>query len=73
MITSIMFPSRYYQGKDALMEFCSRAECWGKSFLFVGSKTALRVSQAKLEKSFEGHECTYSFELSSGLPTEPGI
>lgn len=70
LITSIIFPSRYYQGKDALLEFGPRAEQWGKSFLFVGTKTALSIARPKLEKSFENLECTVNYELSSGKPVE---
>ena len=42
--------------------------CYGRSFLFVGSKSALRVSKEKLAHSFSGTDAQIQFELTSGVP-----
>lgn len=56
MSLSMKFPGAYFQGKDALEEFAEHTMCYGRSFLFVGSKSALRVSKEKLAHSFSGTE-----------------
>lgn len=72
MIT-MKFPGTYHQGKDALLEFASHTLCYGTSFLFVGSKSALKASREKLEHSFSGTDAQIWFELSSGVPCQSEI
>ena len=59
MSLSMKFPGAYFQGKDALEEFAEHTMCYGRSFLFVGSKSALRVSKEKLAHSFSGTDAAY--------------
>ena len=68
MSLSMKFPGAYFQGKDALEEFAEHTMCYGRSFLFVGSKSALRVSKEKLAHSFSGTDAQIQFELTSGVP-----
>lgn len=68
MSGSMKFPAAYYQGKNALEEFAVHTQCYGTSFLFVGSKSALKASQEKLTRSFSGTSARIHFELSSGVP-----
>lgn len=68
MSGSMKFPAAYFQGKDALAEFGSHTLCYGTSFLFVASKSALKASREKLERSFAGTSAQVRFELSSGVP-----
>lgn len=73
MSGSMKFPAAYYQGKNALGEFAARTQCYGTSFLFVGSKSALKAAQPQLEASFAGTGASVSFELSSGVPCKSEI
>ncbi len=73
MLSAMKFPSSYYQGRNALLEFPQWAMAWGKSFLFIGSKSALKAGQPKLEKAFEGLDCPVRFELCSGIPCKSEI
>ena len=68
MISAMKFPASYFQGKDALCEFEAHTRCYGRSFLFIGSKSALKAAQGKLEDSFAHSESTIRFELTSGVP-----
>ena len=68
MSLSMKFPGAYFQGKDALEEFAEHTMCYGRSFLFIGSKSALRVSKEKLAHSFSGTDAQIQFELTSGVP-----
>jgi Glycerol dehydrogenase and related enzymes len=68
MLRAMKFPAAYFQGRDALTEFEIHTRCYGKSFLFIGSKSALKAARGKLESSFAGSEGSISFELSTGTP-----
>ncbi len=73
MLSAMKFPSGYFQGRDALLDFAAQAAPWGKSFLFIGSKSALKAARPKLEKSFIGVDGAIRFELCSGIPCKSEI
>ena len=73
MISAIKFPASYFQGKNALLEFEQHTGCYGKSFLFIGSKSALNAAKPKLEASFAQSESRICFERTSGIPCRSEI
>lgn len=68
MIHAMKFPAAYFQGRNALLEFEKHTRCYGRNFLFIGSKSALKAAKANLEASFADSEATIHFELSTGIP-----
>lgn len=73
MIRSMKFPGAYYQGQDALLEFASHTICFGTSFLFIASKSAMNASREKLERSFDGIPARFWFEQTSGVPCQSEV
>lgn len=59
-------PSRYVQGKDALLEIQRHVAALGNSYYVIGSKTALKTTREKIEKSFEGSNAKVIFEQFNG-------
>jgi Glycerol dehydrogenase and related enzymes len=66
MIRVMRAPSRYVQGKDALLDMKRHVKMLGDSFYVVGSKTALKTTKGNIEKSFEGSDISLIFELFNG-------
>jgi len=60
-------PSRYVQGKDALLNLKEHVSTLGNSFLIISSKTAMKVTKQKVKDSFEGTDTTLLFDLFTGL------
>lgn len=59
-------PSRYVQGKDALLEMKRHVEMLGNSYYIVGSRTALKMTKGKIEESFKGSGTNLFFEQFGG-------
>lgn len=66
MTRAMRTPSRYVQGSDALLEMKRHVEMLGNSFYAIGSKTALKVTKEKIERSFSGSGINLFFEQFSG-------
>lgn len=66
MIRVMRAPSRYVQGKDALLDLKRHVESLGNTFYAIGSKSALKSTKAAIEKSFEGSDMSITFELFNG-------
>lgn len=66
MMKIMRAPSRYVQSKDALLSFKDHTYMLGKSFLVVSSKTAMKYTRAKIEKSLKGTDTKVMFELFNG-------
>lgn len=59
-------PSRYVQGKDALLEMNRHVSSLGNSFYIIASKSAMKATKVKIEKSFEGSNTKLFFEQFGG-------
>lgn len=68
MIYGMRYVGSYYQGRNALKYFSEYALPYGKKFCFIGSKSALKATQKKLEESFCNTGCELLFLTSSGIP-----
>ena len=67
MLKLMRAPSKYVQGKDALLELHENVKDLGKSFLFICSRSGYRVAKDKIEKSFEGSGASIRFEVFGGI------
>lgn len=62
-------PQRFIIDKEALESFYDNTNMLGKSYLFVCSNSALKACKARIEKGFEGKDCTLRFETFAGQCT----
>lgn len=67
MLKLMRAPSKYVQGKDALLESYANTKDLGKSFLFVCSRSGYKAGKPKIEKSFEGTGTKLIFEVFGGI------
>ena len=67
MLKLMRAPSKYVQGKDALLEVYENTKEMGKSFLFICSRSGCRATKEKIEKSFEGKGAKIRFEIFGGV------
>ena len=67
MLKLMRAPSKYVQGKDALLEIFENVKDLGSSFLFVCSKSGFKAAKPKIEKSFEGTGAKVMFEVFGGI------
>lgn len=67
MLKLMRAPSKYVQGKDALLETFENVKDLGNSFLFVCSKSGFKAAKPKIEKSFEGSGAKVLFEVFGGI------
>ncbi|MGP8023123.1 MAG: glycerol dehydrogenase [Methanobacterium sp.] len=73
MVKIIRTPSRYVQGKDALLEIKEHTSNLGDSLFIITSKTALEVSIEKIEKSYENSGVKIIFEIFNGQSSDQEI
>lgn len=66
-------PSKYVQGKDALLTFYEETKNLGDSFLFICSNSGYKMCHEKIEKSFEGSNCKIRFEIFGGISSNGEI
>ncbi|MDO5521104.1 MAG: glycerol dehydrogenase [bacterium] len=66
-------PSKYVQGKGALLKFYEETKNLGNSYLFICSNSGYKMCHEKIEKSFEGSECTTHFEVFHGISSNGEI
>lgn len=62
-------PSRYVQEKDVLYKMKEHTEMLGKSFYIIGSRSGMKATKEKIEKSFEGSDINLVFEEFNGEST----
>lgn len=67
MLKLMRAPSKYVQGKDALLELYDHVNDLGKSFLFICSKSGFKAAKPKIEKSFDGRDAKILFEVFGGI------
>ena len=67
MLKLMRAPSKYVQGKDALLKVYENTKELGKSFLFICSRSGYKASKDKVEKSFEGTGAKFLFEVFGGI------
>lgn len=67
MLKLMRAPSKYVQGKDALLEIFENTKEMGKSFLFICSNSGYKATKDKIEKSFEGKDAKIMFEIFGGI------
>lgn len=67
MLKLMRAPSKYVQGKDALLEAYENVKDLGTSFLFVCSKSGIKTAKPKIEKSFSGTDAKVMFEVFGGI------
>ncbi|ADU27263.1 glycerol dehydrogenase [Ethanoligenens harbinense] len=73
MLKLFRAPHNYVQGKDALLETYDNVKDFGKSFLFVCSRSAHKQARPVIEKSFEGKENKLIFEIFGGISSNGEI
>ncbi|MCY1712899.1 glycerol dehydrogenase [Caproiciproducens galactitolivorans] len=73
MLKLMRAPSKYVQGKDALLELYDHVKDLGNSFLFICSKSGIKAAQPKIEKSFAGKEAKIQFEVFGGISSTSEI
>lgn len=73
MLKLMRAPSKYVQGKDALLEVYENIKDLGNSFLFVCSRSGYKQAKPKIEKSFEGKGIKVMFEIFSGISSNGEI
>lgn len=73
MLKLMRAPSKYVQGKDALLEIYENTKELGKSFLFICSRSGSKMAQPKIEKSFEGKDAKTRFEIFGGISSNSEI
>lgn len=66
-------PSKYVQGKGALLKFYEETKNLGDSYLFICSNSGYKMCQEKIEKSFEGSNCKLHFEIFGGISSNGEI
>lgn len=66
-------PSKYVQGKGALLKFYQETNYLGDSYLFICSNSGYKMCQEKIEKSFEGSNCKIHFEIFGGISSNGEI
>lgn len=66
MIKIMRAPSRYVQAKDSLLEMKDQTSMLGDAFYTIASKTAMKMTREKIEKSFEGSDNKLIFEQFNG-------
>lgn len=59
-------PSRYVQDRDVILKMKDHTLMFGDSFYIIASKTAMKVTRPKIEKSFEGTYIKLVFETFNG-------
>ncbi|MCR2044182.1 glycerol dehydrogenase [Anaerosalibacter massiliensis] len=59
-------PSRYVQDKDVILKMKDHTTMLGDSFYIIASKTAMKVTRPKIEKSFEETDVKLVFETFNG-------
>lgn len=62
-------PSRYVQEKDVLYKMKDHTEMLGTSFYIIGSRSGMKATREKIEKSFEGSDIKLVFEQFTGEST----
>lgn len=67
MLKIMRAPSRYVQGKDAILDMNEQTTNLGDSFFIIASKTAMKVTKEKIEKSFKGTGKKIVFEIFNGI------
>lgn len=67
MLKLMRAPSKYVQGKDALLEIYENTKELGNSFLFICSRSGCKATKEKIEKSFEGKGIKILFEVFGGI------
>jgi len=67
MLKLMRAPSKYVQGKDALLELHENVKDLGNSFLFICSKSGKKAAQTKIEQSFSGKNANLIFEVFGGI------
>ncbi|SHO52011.1 glycerol dehydrogenase [Anaerocolumna xylanovorans] len=60
-------PSKYLQGKGALLHFYEETKELGSSFLFICSNSGYKNCSEKLTESFKGSNCEFYFEVFKGI------
>ncbi|MFT8888016.1 MAG: glycerol dehydrogenase [Ethanoligenens sp.] len=73
MLKLFRAPHNYIQGKDALLETYDNVKDFGKSFLFVCSRSAHKQARPLIEKSFEGKDNKIIFEIFGGVSSNGEI
>ena len=73
MLKLMRAPSKYVQGKDAFAEVYGNIKELGTSILFICSNSGYKASKDKIEKSFEGTEMKYRFEIFKGISSTSEI
>ena len=73
MLKLMRAPSKYVQGKDAFAELYENIKELGNSILFVCSNSGFKASKEKIEKSFEGTDMNYKFEVFKGISSRSEI
>lgn len=66
MLKIMRTPSRYVQGKNALLNIAEHVANLGNSFLIIASPTAMKITRGKVKESFKKTEATLMFELFNG-------
>ena len=73
MLKLMRAPSTYLQGKDAFFEVYNNIKELGTSILFICSNSGYKASKEKIEKSFEGTQMKYRFEIFKGISSTSEI
>lgn len=73
MLKLMRAPSKYVQGKDALLETYENTKELGRSFLFICSRSGAKNAQPKIEKSFAGKDAKTRFEVFGGISSNGEI
>ena len=69
----IASPSRYVQGKGALLELGKHASKLGKHFLVLVSETGKKRVEAQVEQSMQGVDATLTYEFFNGESSKTEI
>lgn len=67
MLKLMRAPSKYVQGKDALLEVYENTKDLGRSFLFVCSNSGYKAAKPKIDKSFANSGIKVIYEVFSGI------
>ena len=67
MLKLMRAPSKYVQGRNALLEAYENTKDLGKSFLFVCSNSGYKAAKPKIDKSFENTGIKVLYEVFSGI------
>lgn len=70
MLKLMRSPLKYVQGQGALSQVYEEIKNLGNSFLFICSNSGFKNCHEKIEKSFEGTEAAFHFEIFGGISSE---